>query len=101
MLTLGGVDVYMKLVRAGMSSVFRFPEATVLSLVSSTKLLLWCSHRKFKEARQGVGVRNSSPCLGRNTVRFDKSAQKYPWVPKNVWSGVSGTGNSNMKSVLV
>ena len=40
-------------------------------------------------------------CSGRKPVRFGKSAQKYPWVPKNVWSGVSGTGNPNMKLVLV
>ena len=37
----------------------------------------------------------------RNTVRFGKSGQKYPCVPRNVWSGVSGTGNPNMKLVLV
>ena len=30
-----------------------------------------------------------------------KSAQKYPWLPRNVWSGFSGTGNPNMKLVLV
>ena len=29
------------------------------------------------------------------------SGQKYPWLPRNVWSGVSGTGNPNMKLVLV
>ena len=33
--------------------------------------------------------------------RFVKCAQKYRWVPRNVWSGVSGTGNANMKLVLV
>ena len=27
--------------------------------------------------------------------------KKYPWVPKNVWSGLSGTRNPNMKLVLV
>ena len=40
-------------------------------------------------------------CSGRKPVRFGKSAQKYPRVPRNVWSGVSGTGNPNMKLVLV
>ena len=40
------------------------------------------------------------PRPGRNTVRFGKSAQKYPWVPRNLWSGVSGTENLNMKLVL-
>ena len=36
--------------------------------------------------------RNSSPGLGRNTVRFGKSAPKYPWGPRNVWSEVSAAG---------
>ena len=40
-------------------------------------------------------------CSGRKPVRFGKSTRKYPWVPRNVWSGVSGTGNPNMKLVLV
>ena len=48
-----------------------------------------------------VSGRNSNPGSGRNTVRLSKSAKKYPWVPRNVWSGASGTGNPNMKLVLV
>ena len=38
---------------------------------------------------------------GRKPVRFGESAQKYPRVPRNVWKGVSGTRNPNMKLVLV
>ena len=48
-----------------------------------------------------VSCRNSNPGPGRNTGRFVKSAQKYPRVSRNMWSGVSGTGNPNMKLVLV
>ena len=40
-------------------------------------------------------------CSGRKPLRFIKPAQKYPWVPKNVWSGILGTENPNMKLVLV
>ena len=48
-----------------------------------------------------VSGQNSNPCPGQNTVWLGKAAQKHPWVPRNVWSGVSGTGNLNMKLVLV
>ena len=40
-------------------------------------------------------------CSGRKPVRFGKSPQKSPRVPRNVWRGVSGTRNPNMKLVLV
>ena len=30
-----------------------------------------------------------------------KSAQEYPWVPRNVWRSVSSTGHPNMNLVLV
>ena len=40
-------------------------------------------------------------CSSRKPVRLGKSAWKYPRISWNVCSGVSGTGNPNMKLVLV
>ena len=42
----------------------------------------------------------SSPGPARNTVLFGKMTRKHPRLPQNVWSGVSSTGNLNMKLVL-
>ena len=41
--------------------------------------------------------RDRNPDPDRNTVRFGKSVQKDPWVPRNRLSGVSGTWNADMK----
>ena len=48
-----------------------------------------------------VPGRNSNTCRSQNNVRLGKKTQKTLWIPRNVWSGVSGTGNPNMKLVLV
>ena len=48
-----------------------------------------------------VGIEPLRIYLHRNTVRFGKSAQKYPWVPKNVWTGVVGTESPSMKIGLI
>ena len=37
----------------------------------------------------------------KNAIFHLTDENKYQWVPRHVWSGVPGTGNPNMKIVLV
>ena len=41
---------------------------------------------KFPKVQQYFGPGRSC-CSGRKPVRLGKSAQKYPWEPRNVWRG--------------
>ena len=53
----------------------------------------WADFASRKVFRPGADC-----CFGRKPVRFGKSPQTFPWVPRNVWSGVSGTYLGNLPS---
>ena len=80
----------------------RFPWVKIGTVFHRNTVLFGKSAKKIpvgtkKCVQWGFGYGES----GRNPVRFGKSARKYSWVPRNVWSGGSGTGNLNMKLVFV
>ena len=76
------------------SEVVSSHEATISAGTRKTQLHVFPSNSITRSPGRGC-------CSGRKSVRFGKSAQKYPRVPRNVWSGVSGTEHPNMKLVLV